>query len=262
MRTLVFFRNDDVNTLEPGLVEMTEMFLARGIPVSHAVEPANLTNDVRDWLMDLSPRGVEIIQHGYAHTRHDRGEFGGQRPATEQKKDIDAGLAIMREAFGDRFYPAMSFPFGLYNEHTPPLLEAAGYEVMSNHRRHQYSRQIFYALGRVLRRGRWLGKHVSHHLGLYPGTRLLEVSVSISPIRRYRQNLGSTACEFYDQAELEAMFRTCRRQSPVVGIVLHHRFHPDGGTLDPLARFVDWIAGQPEVEFADITRIAGRFRRS
>lgn len=261
MSTQVFFRNDDVNAPEPGLVEMTELLLSRGIPVSHAVEPANLTGQVRDWLLEVSPRGVEIIQHGYSHARHDRGEFGGERPAAAQKKDIDAGLAIMREAFGDRFYPAMSFPFGLYNEHTPPLLETAGYEVMSNHRRHQFSRQVFYALGRMLRRGRWLGRHVSHHLGSYPGTRLLEVSVSISPIRRYRHDLGPTACEFHDQAELQAMFRACRRQSPVVGIVLHHRFHPDAGTLDPLARFVDWIAGQPGVEFADISRIAGRFRR-
>ena len=72
----LFFRNDDVNRMEPGLVEMTDILNRLGAYVSHAVEPANLTDETRDWLLERAGRGVEIITHGYSHRRHDRGEFG------------------------------------------------------------------------------------------------------------------------------------------------------------------------------------------
>ncbi len=254
--TQVFFRNDDVNRMEPGLREMTGLFTARGIPISHAVEPANLTDEVRDWLLEFDADQVEIVQHGFAHTRHDQGEFGGDRSREDQRRDLDMGLTLLREAFGDRFFPAMSFPFGSYNEYTVPLLDELGYPVVSSHRRHQFSRQVFYALGRLLRRGRWLGRHVSHHLHPYPGTRVLEVSVTISPIRRYLKTPAGTDCEFHPLEDLKAMFTRCRRQSSVVGIVLHHRYHCDEERLAPLAELLDWLQQQPAVEFTDLRSIA------
>lgn len=258
-KTLVFFRNDDVNRIEPGLREMTELFVERGIPVSHAVEPANLTDPTRDWLLGFRPEQVEIVQHGFAHTRHDRGEFGGARSAAEQRRDLEVGLTILREAFGDRFFPAMSFPFGSYNEATIPLLDELGYPVLSSHRRHQFSRQVFYLLGRVLGRGRWLGRHVSHHLRTYPGTKVLEVSVTISPIRSYLKTPSGTDCEFHPLDGLKAMFRACRRQSPVVGVVLHHRYHRDEERLEPLAGFLDWLQARPDLEFTDLRGVHARF---
>lgn len=251
-KTLVFFRNDDVNRMEPGLREMTELLLARGVPVSHAVEPANLDEETRRWLLDVSDDGVEIIQHGYAHKRHDRGEFGGHRPAQDQLDDLRSGLDIMERSFGDRFFRAMSFPFGSYNEFTVPLLDQLAYQAVSCHRRHQVSRRVFYRLGRLLGRGRWMNRHVSHHLSCYPGTRLIEISVTISPIREYLSQEGPTACRFHDLGYLRRVFIQCRRQSPVVGIVLHHRYHAEPDRLRLLAEFVSWLKDQPGVEFADL----------
>lgn len=255
-KTQVFFRNDDVNRMEAGLVEMTDLLNRLGACVSHAVEPANLVPEVRDWLLERHGKGVEIIQHGFAHTRHDRGEFGGARPADEQRRDLAQGQVIMREAFSEAFYPAMSFPYGSYNDHTMPILNGLGYTVVSCHWRHQRSRQLFYGVGRLLGRGRLLDRHVSHHLRAYPGTNLREISVCISPIRRYHPGQGPTACEFFGPDELRAQFHRCRALSPVVGVVLHHRFHGEPAHLALLADFAAWIKEQPGIEFADLAEIA------
>jgi hypothetical protein len=80
-RTFVFFRNDDVNRMEPGLVETTDILNGLDIPISHAVEPGNLDPQTREWLRSRAANGVEIVQHGFSHTRHDLGEFGGEGPA-------------------------------------------------------------------------------------------------------------------------------------------------------------------------------------
>jgi hypothetical protein len=260
--TLVFFRNDDVNRMEPGLAEVTQLFMEQGVPIAHAVEPANLSAEVRDWLLARRHRGVEIVQHGFAHTKHDLGEFGGTRSASAQRDDLTAGLRIMRESFGDAFFPAMSFPFGHYNENTVPILDELGYLVLSSHVRHQFNRRVFYLIGRNLHRGRWLGRHVSHHLARYPRTGVFEISVAISPISRYLHDSGATACEFYGIEELRHMFRTCRRQSSVVGIVLHHRFHAGPGGLDRLTELLTMLRGEPGVGFASIAAIHQRFAKA
>lgn len=43
---IIFFRNDDVrSTLDESLVSLTDIFIRNGIPISHAVEPANISSD-------------------------------------------------------------------------------------------------------------------------------------------------------------------------------------------------------------------------
>lgn len=258
-KTRVFFRNDDVNHMEPGLVEITQLLVEQGATIAHAVEPANLSPEVRDWLLGLQGQNVEIIQHGYAHIRHDLGEFGGRRPEADQRRDLEAGLQIMRHAFGDAFQPVMSFPYGHYNEHTIRVLDDLGYSVLSSHVRHQFKRRVFYALGRGIGRGRWLGRHVSHHLRRYPGSRLFEISVGMSPIRKYLHGPGSTTCEFHSAADLERIFAICRRQTPVVGVVLHHRFHDSPASLDRLAAFVTMLRTDPSVDFTSISEVHRSF---
>ena len=253
--TRVFFRNDDVHRPQPGLAEVTGVFRERGLPIVHAIEPANLAPETTAWLLAQPPGTVEIIQHGYAHVVHDRGEFGGARSAADQRRDLERGLGVMSTAFGERFFPAMSFPFGLYNDHSPRILDDLGYRVLTSHFRPEPSRQVFYALGRLLGRGRWRDRHVSHHLRRYPGTRLLEISVSISPIAQYFGPEGGTECRFHDQETLRAMFRRCRRVTPVVGVVLHHRYHGTPDRLGVLEEFVDWILARPDVTVTGLAAV-------
>jgi hypothetical protein len=168
----------------------------------------------------------------------------------------------MREAFGDEFFPAMSFPFGSYNRYSIPLLEALGYPVVSCHWRHQFSRQVFYRLGRALGKGRWMGRHVSHHLGRYPGTGVREISVTIAPIARYLEDEGPTSCVFKEQDVLRNTFHTCRRISNVVGVVLHHRYRAGGEAQRHLDDYCRWLKAQPEVFFTTMEAIYGSLIKS
>ena len=93
-----FFRNDDVRgSLDGSLVRIQELFIKRGIPITHAVEPANITEDVVNWLLsvkDKHPNMVSIMQHGYDHSIKNirqYGEFGGDRTYDEQYQDIGNG---------------------------------------------------------------------------------------------------------------------------------------------------------------------------
>ena len=89
MKTYVYFRNDDVNSLDRELIEITDFFLSQDIPIIHAVEPANVNMDTIDWLNDVKdkkPELIEIMQHGYDHKKRSIGEFGGNRAYNDQLK--------------------------------------------------------------------------------------------------------------------------------------------------------------------------------
>ncbi len=144
---IVFFRNDDVNTLDEPFTKFVEFFIDHHIPLVLAVEPANLTLEMVGYLLDVHtsyPSLIEIIQHGYSHVEHDRGEFGGNRAYQDQLDDIYHGINIMRTSFGEAFFPAFSFPFGQYNEHTIQVLNELCYQVLSSKFNISLSAQFFY----------------------------------------------------------------------------------------------------------------------
>ena len=64
----VFFRNDDVrDKLDQILVDFTTLCIKNKMPIAHAVEPANVTQEVVDWLLETKkshPHLIEIMQHG------------------------------------------------------------------------------------------------------------------------------------------------------------------------------------------------------
>ena len=106
---IVFFRNDDVNALDDTFASFVETFTSRSIPLVLAVEPANQSPDMVRFLLEAqasNPKLIEIIQHGWSHTVHDRGEFGGSRGYPEQLSDIRRGLDVMQSSFGEAFFPA------------------------------------------------------------------------------------------------------------------------------------------------------------
>ena len=80
--TIIFFRNDDVrDVLDDSLIGLTELCLKHQVPIAHAVEPANVTPEVVDWLMATKKkhkRLIEIIQHGYDHSLNVTKMVGGK----------------------------------------------------------------------------------------------------------------------------------------------------------------------------------------
>jgi hypothetical protein len=258
---IVFFRNDDVNIFDDTFARFVEFFIAHSIPLVLAVEPANLTAETVRYLSEAQtayPSLIEIVQHGWSHAVHDRGEFGGNRGYADQQDDIRRGLDVMRASFGEAFFPAFSFPFGQYNECTVRILNELGYLVLSSKFNSSFRAQLFYWFGRLARK-KWMFDHrISYHLGRYPGTGLEEISVSLSPIRKYLGGHASMQCEFESVGTLRTQYSASRKRTPVVGIVLHHRYHanPDGMSL--LVQFVDWLAAFEGARFMtlrDISRV-------
>ncbi len=255
---IVFFRNDDVNVLDDIFIRFVECFIAHRVPLVLAVEPANMTPEMACYLSEEQtsyPGLIEVIQHGWSHAAHDLGEFGGSRGYPDQMEDISRGLNVMRTSFGEAFFPAFSFPFGQYNEHTIQILNELGYRVLSSKFNSSISAQFFYWFGRLARRKSMFDHRISYHLGCYPGNGLDEISVSLSPIKKYLGPHGSTECVFESLETLKSQYLASGKRTPVVGIVLHHRYHAGPDRMSLLVQFVEWLAALDGVRFMTLQDI-------
>ena len=257
---IVFFRNDDVNVLDDTFIKFVESFIAHNIPLVLAVEPANVTQETVQYLLEAKnsyPNLIEIVQHGWSHAVHDRGEFGGSRGYKDQWDDICRGLDVMRNRFGEAFFPAMTFPFGQYNEHTIRILNELDYLVFSSKFNSSFSAQVFYWFGRLSHRKRMFDRRVSYHLGRYPGSNLEEISTSLSPIKKYVGPHGGTECVFESLETLKTQYLISTKRTPVVGIVLHHRYHAGPERMSLLVQFMESLAALNDVRFMTLHDIYG-----
>ena len=125
-----FFRNDDVrDTLDESLIKIQEIFIKKNVPITQAVEPANVTDSVVNWLLRQKQQYPELItfmQHGYNHivkNKYKKGEFGGQREFDEQYEEIKAGKDLMVKYFNNQWFEAFNFPYAPYNEASIDALE-------------------------------------------------------------------------------------------------------------------------------------------
>ena len=245
---IVFFRNDDVNVLDDTFIQLVQLFISHSVPLVLAVEPANVTAEMVRYLLDAKsayPRLIEIVQHGWSHAQHDRGEFGGSRGYADQLVDIKRGLNVMRSNFGDNFFPAFTFPFGQFNEHTIRILNELGYLIFSSKFNNSFSARIFYLFGRLVQQKWMFDRRVSYHLRHCPGSSLDEISASISPIKKYLGPHGSTECVFESLETLKSKYLAARKRTQVVGIILHHRYHAGAGRMALLMQFVEWLVASP-----------------
>jgi hypothetical protein len=251
----IFFRNDDVDVIQPGLQELTNIFLDRGIPLNHAVVPFRLSGDVASWLSDLSASRIEVIQHGFTHAIHDKGEFGGKRSFEEQWEEMHRGKQILEEKFGNQFFPAFSFPYGHYNSYSITALDRLGYKAVSSFLGLKTKRRIFNQIGHLLHIGRLAGRHISYHTLRIPRTNMLELSVAISATNQYVGGYTSTNCGYESLESLKTKFDSYKRYTPIIGIVLHHRYHGEAARLELVSQFVDWLYRMDNVRFYTLGEI-------
>ncbi|MCB1162739.1 MAG: polysaccharide deacetylase family protein [Candidatus Krumholzibacteriia bacterium] len=256
---IAFFRNDDVNELTPELIALSELFFAAEIPIIHAVEPGNVTDDCVDWLLEKKAqhgRLLEIMQHGYNHTKHYDGEFGGKRGYREQYEDLKRGQDIMDARFGDQWFSAMNFPYGPYNQDAIRAVDALGYKVFNGHYNPRRSRRLFYALGRLMGKGQIMNRHISHHLEIYPGTSTFTIDMAITYIDSYYGHYGSQECTFFSVDELMQRFEEAKRHINAIGWLLHHRYHNSEASLRLVQDTIDAVRkSDPAIEFWNFEEI-------
>ena len=259
---IFYFRNDDVNILDNELVQVSKRCIDEGVPITHTIEPANIQPDAVQWLKEekaRDPRLLEIMQHGYDHKKRDVGEFGGKRPFDSQLHDLKHGKEIMLETFGDDFLPAINYPFGPYNKHTIKATDQLGFRILCSHYNSRASRRAMYAVGHLLRLGQIKGKHVSYHLDYYPRTGLYCIDMATTYIKTYIGDYGSRECIFHDLEDLKARIESFIPFTPVIGVLLHHRFHTSTESLDLISRTIEWLRTIPGAEFMNLEEIYRKF---
>lgn len=264
--SIFFFRNDDVrDTLDEALVRLTDIFIEYGIPITHAVEPLNVTEEVTAWLIEKKknhPRLIELIQHGLDHSVKisgpRKGEFGGNRTYQEQFDDLQQGMHLMDEKFGDLWFRGFCFPYGPYNPAAMKALNDLGFKLVNSHFNIRPSRRLFYGLGHLLRRGYLFGKRVSWNLQYRPGTSLFEVDMNVSFIKKYHSE--GTDCDFYTLDQLKQRTTPYLRYR-TIGVLFHHRYHIADEHFDLVRRYLDWVQSLPRVRFMNMQEIFERFSK-
>lgn len=225
----IFFRNDDVNTLDDELKNVMDVLVSEGVTVDMAVEPANVRPETVEWLKGYKksyPDRVSIITHGYSHTEHipGKGEFGG-RSYEDQHKDIKNGMKIMRQLFGEAFFPAFTCPRGGHDGTTIKCMDDGGYKVFSSYHNVFLKNTVLYTVGRLLRCTHLFGKRISYHTGKIPNTNIRDISMSMSFISRYH---SYDRCEFNSLDRLKSRFNVIRKTGQkIIGVTIHHRYHKD-----------------------------------
>lgn len=230
-KRLIFFRNDDVRqTLDQSLIDLTMLCIKHNVPISHAVEPANIKPEVSEWLICVKkqfPHLIEIIQHGYDHNLENpeqKMEFGGERNYQEQYDDIKKGKEIMDHIFGKLWDPIFTFPYGTFNAHTLQAIDDLGYKTISSKIKFTPKGRLKNSIGRFMGKDILFGKKISYHPGVRRGYKFREISVSANLIRNYT---GESTAEHYSHSEIMEQIRISSLHTNVIGVLFHHRFHKD-----------------------------------
>ena len=227
--TTLFFRNDDIrNVLDQSLIDLTMLCVENYVPISHAVEPANLSQEVAEWLINIKkrfPDYVEIIQHGYNHNLanpHKKMEFGGKRDYQDQYNDILKGKEIMDRTFGSLWEPIFTFPYGTYNKYTLTALDQLEYKAISSKIKFDFKGRIKNTTGKFFGQDVLFGKRINYHPDIRKGYKFREISVSVNLIKKYT---GETIADHYSEQELLDQINLASRYSKIIGVLFHHRFH-------------------------------------
>ena len=260
----MFFRNDDVRgKLDSSLVEITNLFIDNKIPITHAVEPANVTSNVVDWLLEVktaNPHLVEIMQHGYDHkikNLQKKGEFGGQRTYSEQFADINTGKELMDSYFGSLWFKCFNFPYAPYNPAALKAVDDLDFAVVSSHYNSAISRRLFYFVGHLLRKGFLLDHHVSWNLQRYPKTSLFEIDMNFGFIKKYLdENTNSELMTLEEMIEATIQYWNQK----TIGVLIHHRYHNTTTKIKLIEDYIHWAKNQP-FEFCTMQSIYEKFSR-
>ena len=132
----VFFRDDDAGWRDDRLRTLLDVFGARGLPLDVAAIPQALGPGMA---RELVARGVAVHQHGLAHVNHEpdgrKYEFGPSRSRELQRRDIEAGRALLADRLGGAVEPIFTPPWNRCTRDTAECLAELGFAVLSRESR-------------------------------------------------------------------------------------------------------------------------------
>lgn len=230
MKKTIFFRNDDVReSIEADLLKLVEIFVAANLPISLAVEPANVTKEVVDWLINLkknNPNIIELIQHGYDHNKrmlYPKGkEFGGVRGFEDQYADLKKGKEMMDTYFGNQWFPVMAFPYGSYNTPALQALDKLKFKGLTTGVDFSFKHQLKNLYGKLTSKDFVFSKKVAYHNQIRKNYQFLELDASVNIIKKY---ITINTCTHFTLTEILSQIENDFKHTDVVGILFHHRYH-------------------------------------
>lgn len=255
----IFIRNDDVREkLDDSLITITNECIKRGIPICHAVEPANVSLKVENWLKDLKKQTnlIEIVQHGYSHKLNyikkisgvtKKGEFGGDRTFEDQYNEIKKGMDLMNKKFHDDWFKLFTFPYGARNQDCIKAIDKCGFKAVNGSMGVSIKHKTFYLIGRLLKKEMLFNKKVSYNLKYKPNTNLFQIDTSISIIDKFNDEFFDGEFLSLDQLKKETSFLL--NNTNIVGIVLHHRYHTTDKINKLFTNYLNWLITIPNVKF-------------
>ena len=259
--TTVFFRDDDVAEMTASLRFVMKTLIDARIPCHYQIVPAYLDETAAQVLRQTQrshPTLVFLNQHGLRHAQEIAGvnvttEFAGRRSFMEQLDDIAAGRQLLLDALGDSFSAdVFTPPCHKYDRETLRALGDLGFRTLSAGVHTGLAAQLYYWIGRNLKRVEFLGKRVSYHLCRTPDRRLREVSVSLD-IHEELDPAGRRKDKTADQ--LWAEFNEMRERASVLGVMLHHQACDSREKQAALLGFTSRLAADPDVRFASIGQL-------
>ncbi|MEZ5930395.1 MAG: polysaccharide deacetylase family protein [Alphaproteobacteria bacterium] len=128
-----WWRDDDAGRSSSALLRLLEMAERKSLPLALAVVPAWLETEVQGQIAGSAE--ATVLQHGYAHVNHaGKGaksiELGG-RPAEHVAGELRQGFAILEDAFGAAFFPALVPPWNRIDPALHEHLRPGGYLGLS-----------------------------------------------------------------------------------------------------------------------------------
>lgn len=135
-----FFRDDDAGWDNDRLLPLLDAFAERGLPLDLAVIPVTLDRALAaELLARAATTGLRLHQHGFAHVNHEHSgrkcEFGPSRRPADQRRDIEAGRRLLRDALGGAFDPIFTPPWNRCTEATARSVRALGFRLLSRESR-------------------------------------------------------------------------------------------------------------------------------
>lgn len=130
----LWWRDDDAIDAGPALDRLLALVGDAQTPLALAVVPAHATSALAARLADEP--GVDVLQHGYAHTNHAVGpekkiELGVQRPAMLTLGELATGWMALERLFGPRALAIMVPPWNRIAPVLVPTLPEIGYRGLS-----------------------------------------------------------------------------------------------------------------------------------
>jgi hypothetical protein len=132
----MFFRDDDAGWRNDRLLALLDRFAERGLPLDLAVIPTELDDQLAAQLRGrTASQPLSLHQHGFAHRNHEpdgrKYEFGPHRAAADQRRDIEAGAARLRELLDELVQPIFTPPWNRCTVATGQCLVELGFSVLS-----------------------------------------------------------------------------------------------------------------------------------